>query len=79
MKITHVGIANAAKAIYSKVKSVVQRKSLKHLLATEKETEKRLAICNACANNLSGQCQKCECFISLKTKFADESCPERYW
>jgi len=25
------------------------------------------------------QCRGCKCFIHLKTKFADESCPEKKW
>lgn len=41
--------------------------------------EVRRARCQLCPHNENGQCQKCTCFIGLKTMFSTESCPDRRW
>jgi len=45
-------------------------------LATE-----RMKICKSCPNfkPVSKQCSKCGCFMDLKTKLLDASCPIELW
>jgi len=38
-------------------------------------SEERLAICNSCIYNESGDCIICGCDLSLKTLDPNESCP----
>lgn len=80
MKLTHIGIINFAKAVYSKIKLIVMREKL---FVSEQVANKRLATCRTCIYKLDTvlgiQCQKCECLAEFKTKFRDESCPEGKW
>ena len=48
---------------------------------TLKEAQARLTICYECEHldMMTGQCQKCWCFVHLKVKWADEKCPLRKW
>lgn len=41
----------------------------------------RLAICRECPlfNQFSQTCQKCKCFMRMKTKLARAYCPEHKW
>jgi hypothetical protein len=41
----------------------------------------RLAICNSCEhlNKFLKQCKQCGCFVTAKTMFKEESCPEGKW
>lgn len=41
----------------------------------------RYEICNSCPElfSLTKQCKKCGCFMALKTKLADASCPIGKW
>lgn len=42
--------------------------------------EQRMAICKACPELLiTGNCKKCGCFMSSKTKIASASCPLDKW
>ncbi len=42
--------------------------------------EKRMAICKACPELLpTGNCKKCGCFMSSKTKLPHASCPIGKW
>jgi hypothetical protein len=42
--------------------------------------EKRLAICKGCPELLpTGNCKKCGCFMSSKTKLPHASCPIGKW
>ena len=42
--------------------------------------QKRLDNCNTCTKLMAtGQCASCGCFVVDKTKYADESCPEKKW
>ena len=42
--------------------------------------EKRMAICKACPELLiTGNCKKCGCFMSSKTKLPGSSCPLHKW
>lgn len=43
--------------------------------------EKRLSICKECIffNKLTTQCDKCGCFMVMKTLLEDAKCPEGKW
>jgi hypothetical protein len=43
--------------------------------------KKRLEICKACPEliKLTSQCKKCGCFMTLKTKLKEATCPLRKW
>jgi hypothetical protein len=42
--------------------------------------KERMAICNACPELLpTGNCKKCGCFMSLKTKLPHAFCPLNKW
>ena len=47
----------------------------------EKIAEDRFAICKACPEliQLTNQCKKCGCIMSLKTKLAAATCPIGKW
>ena len=47
------------------------------VMAPNEVFRERLDICNSCPKNLQGQCQVCTCFISIKTLFAGEKCPDQ--
>jgi|1_EtaG_2_1085319.scaffolds.fasta_scaffold307932_2 hypothetical protein len=42
--------------------------------------QKRLEVCNKCDELLkTGNCKKCGCFVSDKTKYKGERCPLNKW
>lgn len=43
--------------------------------------EDRFSICKACPElvNVTNQCKKCGCFMVLKTKLSNASCPLGKW
>jgi hypothetical protein len=42
--------------------------------------QKRMDICKSCPELLpTGNCKKCGCFMSSKTKLPDASCPLHKW
>jgi len=47
----------------------------------EKIAEDRFAICKTCPEliQLTSQCKKCGCIMSLKTKLAAATCPLGKW
>lgn len=47
----------------------------------ESLANERFEICKSCPNliKLSNQCKKCGCFMQLKTKLEDATCPEGKW
>ena len=47
----------------------------------ENESEKRLAICESCPSliKLTHQCKECGCFMKLKTKLKEATCPLGKW
>lgn len=47
----------------------------------EKIQKKRLDICKACPEliKLTGQCKKCGCFMTAKTKLESAKCPIGKW
>lgn len=46
-----------------------------------KLSEKRLKICQQCPEliKLTNQCKKCGCFMNLKVKLENASCPIEKW
>jgi hypothetical protein len=43
-------------------------------------SKERMSICNACTELLpTGNCKKCGCFMSLKTKLPHAFCPLNKW
>jgi hypothetical protein len=48
---------------------------------SEEDAAKRLDICKACPRLIkaTSQCKECGCFMNLKTKLADASCPLHKW
>jgi hypothetical protein len=48
---------------------------------SEEAQERRIEICKACPFfiKITGQCSKCGCIMSQKTKLADASCPVDKW
>ena len=49
--------------------------------STTEDVDSRLSICKSCEHfiKLSNQCKKCGCFMNLKTKLADATCPIGKW
>lgn len=49
--------------------------------AEELEAERRLSICKACPEliQVTSQCKKCGCFMSIKTKLDAAKCPIGKW
>jgi hypothetical protein len=47
----------------------------------QETSEARFEICKGCPEivSLTKQCKKCGCFMALKTKLADASCPIGKW
>jgi len=47
----------------------------------ESLANERFEICKSCPSliKLSNQCKKCGCFMQLKTKLEDATCPEGKW
>lgn len=48
---------------------------------TEKIADERMKICNECPFLIkaTSQCKKCGCFMNLKTKLPNASCPVGKW
>lgn len=49
---------------------------------SEEDLQKhRFEICKTCEHfiKLSNQCKKCGCFMNLKTKLKDATCPIQKW
>lgn len=49
------------------------------LLVDKSKRKERLAACNSCDHLKGRQCELCTCFVSLKTKLSQESCPAGRW
>jgi hypothetical protein len=49
--------------------------------ADEEISTKRYSICKACPEliKLTSQCKKCGCFMKMKAKLADATCPIGKW
>lgn len=69
---------NAAQSVVKNAASVAQGNALK---LDPAEANRRLSICQGCEYFLSGsqRCQKCGCFLSVKTYLKAESCPVGKW
>lgn len=47
---------------------------------SKKEKARRLSICNECPfKNPNNECSICGCYLTLKTDWKSESCPEGKW
>lgn len=56
--------------------------ALKGNFATKDEKARRMAICKAPCEHLSGtgeQCNKCHCLIRIKTGLVNHHCPISKW
>lgn len=63
------GVLDAAKAVFAKDGFV-----------SEEIQAKRRAICSKCEHlSITRQCKVCLCFVDLKTKFSEASCPKFKW
>jgi hypothetical protein len=49
--------------------------------ATDEEAERRFEICSSCPLlvDLTKQCSRCGCFMALKVKIGEATCPENMW
>lgn len=49
--------------------------------ATEEEAEHRLNICSQCPELIkaTSQCKQCGCFMKVKVKLKDATCPLNKW
>jgi hypothetical protein len=49
--------------------------------ADEKKAEERFEICKACPEliKVTNQCKKCGCFMAVKTKLEQATCPLQKW
>ena len=49
--------------------------------ASEELQKERMSICNLCENliQLTKQCNKCGCFMEMKTRLLDAKCPIEKW
>lgn len=41
--------------------------------------EQRLKICNSCEHLTFGICRVCYCYVALKTKLENATCPKGKW
>ena len=43
--------------------------------------EDRMAICRGCVyySSLLGNCTVCKCFMKVKSRIANQECPQKYW
>lgn len=46
---------------------------------TSDEKQARLAICEGCQFREDTKCGKCGCYLTKKTSWSSESCPENKW
>ena len=47
---------------------------------TEEVRNDRISLCNGCPKLMvTRQCSECLCFVDLKTKLKQESCPLKKW
>lgn len=76
MKITHVGIANATKAV---ARIAGEFASGEDILAPKELKEERFSICRNCEFKSGIQCSICECLIRAKTMIMSEKCPKGKW
>lgn len=53
----------------------------KNILASETVVEERLQQCESCLffDPEFRQCNKCSCFVDVKSQLATETCPEGRW
>ena len=53
----------------------------KNYLDNKEEVDERLSICRGCEHfiKFSTQCSKCGCFMNLKTRLINASCPLGKW
>jgi hypothetical protein len=53
----------------------------KHNYIDKIESEKRMNICLGCEHliKLTHQCRRCTCFMDLKTRLKDATCPIEKW
>lgn len=46
----------------------------------EEVKKHRMDLCNSCPNKLiTGNCKLCGCFVSAKTSYRQEACPDGKW
>lgn len=50
--------------------------SVRSELTDEKTAEKRLEFCKSCDNLISGMCLKCGCYVEVRARLKNGSCPE---
>ena len=43
----------------------------------EEISKHRMSICDTCPYNVFNECQKCGCFLELKTRVLNERCPDK--
>ena len=48
----------------------------KHLLTDDKTLKSRLAQCRKCEQLLSGMCRKCGCYVEVRARMKNETCPD---
>lgn len=43
--------------------------------------EDRMSICKSCVyySSLLGNCTVCKCFMKVKSRIANQECPQKYW
>lgn len=48
---------------------------------SEELAQKRMEVCSSCEHliQLTKQCKKCGCFMPMKTKLQDATCPVGKW
>ena len=46
------------------------------LKVTQDIYSKRLSMCKACDNLISGMCIKCGCYVEIRAALKDKSCPD---
>jgi len=69
------------KKIQNFATSVVNHISNGMIKVSDPIKEERMAICRACPlfNSSNKTCNKCGCFLEVKTSWASEKCPEGKW
>ena len=54
---------------------------MSNFFTSDKIYKERISICRSCVYYFkpSGQCKRCLCFMKIKSRIANQECPEKFW
>ena len=74
-------VANVGAALSQLRDIAIQIMQGKLVLAQDELAAERIKVCQTCSEftKFSRQCRLCNCFMDMKTKILDASCPINHW